>query len=93
MSAIGSATAFGLVRGLAFDTPARLTEPGAIVRGRNFLRIWRGRIVFRKHLWRLLRDKPELIEDMGLTIERAERELKKPFWRPSIVPIEDAPYG
>ena len=35
---------------------------------------WRKRVRFRGHLWRLLRDKPELIEDVGLSIEIAQQE-------------------
>jgi hypothetical protein len=38
-----------------------------------------------QHLRRLLRDKPELIDDIGLTVEQAEQEITKPFWRRSCV--------
>jgi uncharacterized protein YjiS (DUF1127 family) len=42
---------------------------------------WRKRARFRRHLRRLLRDKPELLEDAGLASEFAQRESGKPFWR------------
>jgi uncharacterized protein YjiS (DUF1127 family) len=42
---------------------------------------WRRRARFRRHLRRLLRDKPELLEDAGLAIEFAQRESGKLFWR------------
>jgi uncharacterized protein YjiS (DUF1127 family) len=45
------------------------------------LETWRKRVRFRRHLWRLLRDKPELIEDIGLSVEIAQQESVKPFWR------------
>jgi uncharacterized protein YjiS (DUF1127 family) len=50
---------------------------------RNIFQVWRERIRFRQQLWRLLRDKPELIEDIGLTIADAREEIAQPFWRPS----------
>ena len=49
----------------------------------SILQVWRGRIRFRQQLWRLLRDSPTLIEDIGLTVEQAKEELAKPFWRRS----------
>jgi len=50
-------------------------------RPRNRFHVWHGRIRFRQHLWRLLRDKPELLADVGFTIEHAREEVSKPFWR------------
>lgn len=49
--------------------------------GRNILQVWRGRIRFRRQLWRLLRDSPTLIEDIGLTVAQAKEEVALPFWR------------
>jgi len=42
---------------------------------------WRKRMRYRWHLRRLLRDRPELIEDAGLCLEEAVRQSEKPFWR------------
>ena len=43
---------------------------------------WRRRRHYRNELRRLLGVGPHLIADIGLTIEAARREIKKPFWRP-----------
>ena len=42
---------------------------------------WQIRRCYRKDLERLLRVGPYMIEDVGLTIEEAKREIKKPFWQ------------
>jgi uncharacterized protein YjiS (DUF1127 family) len=50
----------------------------------NILDIWRARIRFRQELWRLQRDKPELLADIGLTTELVRTECAKRFWQPSL---------
>jgi uncharacterized protein YjiS (DUF1127 family) len=42
---------------------------------------WRKRFRFRRHLERLSKDGPQLIEDIGLTMDEVEAELQKPFWQ------------
>ena len=42
---------------------------------------WRRRLRFRRHMARLLRLDAGLIEDMGLTLQEAQQEVAKPFWR------------
>jgi uncharacterized protein YjiS (DUF1127 family) len=42
---------------------------------------WRRRIRLRHHLARLLRVDAGLIEDVGLSVQEAEKEIAKPFWR------------
>ena len=49
----------------------------------SLMQVWRARIRFRQELWRLLRDSPALIEDIGLTVEQAKEEIAKPFWHRS----------
>jgi len=66
--------------------PAPTSFPGIghTVRLAGVIRGWRARVRFRQQLWRLLRDKPKLIEDIGLSIAEAKEEIARPFWRPSI---------
>jgi uncharacterized protein YjiS (DUF1127 family) len=47
----------------------------------SLFEVWRRRRRYRWHLTRLLRDEPELILDIGLSIRAAELEIAKPFWR------------
>jgi uncharacterized protein YjiS (DUF1127 family) len=49
----------------------------------NVVTIWLARIRSRRELWRLLRDKPELLADIGLTPELAHAECGKHFWQAS----------
>jgi uncharacterized protein YjiS (DUF1127 family) len=42
---------------------------------------WFERALFREELALMARDTPELIDDIGLTMEQVEIELAKPFWR------------
>jgi uncharacterized protein YjiS (DUF1127 family) len=42
---------------------------------------WRKRIRFRRHLARLLETDPGLVVDIGLTVQEAEKEVQKSFWR------------
>jgi uncharacterized protein YjiS (DUF1127 family) len=44
------------------------------------LREWRRRLRYRRDLRRLSRSGPHLIDDIGLTLEEARREMSKPFW-------------
>ena len=48
----------------------------------RILATWRRRRAYRDHLRRLLRVGPYMIDDIGLTVEAARREIAKPFWRP-----------
>ena len=47
----------------------------------NLISAWRERSYFRWDLARLAKDSPELIDDIGLTMEQVEAEIAKPFWR------------
>jgi uncharacterized protein YjiS (DUF1127 family) len=42
---------------------------------------WQTRRRFRKDLARLLRVGTYMIEDVGLTLAEANREIEKPFWQ------------
>jgi len=68
----------------AIPAPTSLGEAGRIASLAAIIEGWRARVRFRQQLWRLLRDKPALIEDIGLTITEAKEEIARPFWRPSI---------
>jgi uncharacterized protein YjiS (DUF1127 family) len=57
------------------DAPAQAPDRKGV------LTTWRGRVRCRHELWRLLKDKPELLTDIGLTVEVARAECDKPFWR------------
>ena len=46
------------------------------------LALWQQRADTRQELERLLHSSPHLIADVGLTVERARREIAKPVWRP-----------
>lgn len=43
---------------------------------------WERRRDYRKKPKHLLRVGPRLIADIGLTLEKAHKEIEKPFWRP-----------
>ena len=43
--------------------------------------VWQTRRRFRKDLARLLRVGTYMIEDVGLTLAEANREIEKPFWQ------------
>jgi uncharacterized protein YjiS (DUF1127 family) len=47
----------------------------------NLISAWRERGYFRWELARLAKDNPELIDDIGLTMQQVEAEIAKPFWR------------
>ncbi|WP_292667494.1 DUF1127 domain-containing protein [Mesorhizobium sp.] len=47
----------------------------------NLISAWRERSYFRWELARLANDAPELIDDIGLTMQQIEAEIAKPFWR------------
>ena len=57
------------------------TAVAAPAKRESILAIWRGRIHFRWELAQLLRNNPELIDDVGLTARQIEREIAKPFWQ------------
>jgi uncharacterized protein YjiS (DUF1127 family) len=42
---------------------------------------WHGRRRYRGDLRRLMIVAPHMIADVGLTLEKARREVAKPFWR------------
>jgi uncharacterized protein YjiS (DUF1127 family) len=42
---------------------------------------WRERLYFRRELMRLVKDGPELIDDIGLTMRQVDDEIAKPFWQ------------
>ncbi|MEQ1955528.1 DUF1127 domain-containing protein [Mesorhizobium sp. CN2-181] len=42
---------------------------------------WEERKRFRWHLARMSKDDPHLIDDIGLTRQQVEAEIKKPFWQ------------
>lgn len=53
-------------------------------RGPGLIRLfmtWTERSRFREELALMARDTPELIDDIGLTMEQANTEITKPFWR------------
>lgn len=43
--------------------------------------VWRGRLRHREALAALARLGPHILEDVGMTVEQVEAELKKPFWK------------
>ena len=55
--------------------------PRPLVAGGNLIK----RITLWAHMWRsrriLARLESDLLEDLGLTIQVADREASKPFWR------------
>lgn len=52
-----------------------------IARLPGLIRSWRERMYYRGELMRLLKDGPELIDDIGLTMRQVEAEITKPFWQ------------
>jgi uncharacterized protein YjiS (DUF1127 family) len=52
-------------------------RPGLI----SLVRTWTERARFREELGTKARDTPELIDDIGLTMDEVRAELAKPFWR------------
>ena len=59
-------------------SPSRRYTPAAL---RDVIAAWRERIYFRRELEQLLKNNPELIDDIGLTKRQIEAEITKPFWR------------
>ena len=62
--------------------PAKATNrperrPGLI----SLITAWSDRAYFREQLALMARDTPELIDDIGLTMNEAKAEIAKPFWR------------
>jgi uncharacterized protein YjiS (DUF1127 family) len=43
--------------------------------------VWRARRRYRKELRRLLTVGPHMIADIGLTLDEAQNEMVRPFWR------------
>ena len=71
--------AFDLQRALPACSTGTHGLDGPAPAGGRFDR-WRRRIRLRGHLARLHKTNPSLIEDIGLTLDEAEREIRKPFW-------------
>jgi uncharacterized protein YjiS (DUF1127 family) len=44
--------------------------------------LWRARRHYRTELRRLLTVGPHMIADIGLTLDEAQSEMVRPFWRP-----------
>lgn len=53
----------------------------SLARVRRQVETWEERKRFRLKLEDMLVTAPHLIDDIGLTKERAEAEISKPFWR------------
>ena len=53
-----------------------------VSRLREVLALWRRRNAFRDDLKRLQVVGPHMIADIGLTAERAQREIDRPLWQP-----------
>jgi uncharacterized protein YjiS (DUF1127 family) len=68
------------------DEAARLPDAMSVARAgeqaswSGTLREWRRRLRYRRDLRRLSRSGSHLIDDIGLTLEEARREMRKPFW-------------
>ena len=70
--------------GSSLSSASRLRPASAVAapaRRESIFAIWRGRIARRWELAKLLRNNPELIDDVGLTARQIEAEVAKPFWR------------
>jgi uncharacterized protein YjiS (DUF1127 family) len=65
---------------LAASHRERSLPDGPLTAG-TITEIWRKRTRYRRHLARLMATGSGLVEDIGLTLEQAEQEIKKPFWR------------
>lgn len=48
---------------------------------RGILATWRERIRVRWKLAQMAQENPHLLKDIGLTKQRVEMEIAKPFWR------------
>jgi len=57
------------------------SETNRIDRIRRLLREWERRYRYRQDLKRLLKVGDGMILDIGLTLEAARAESRKPFWR------------
>jgi uncharacterized protein YjiS (DUF1127 family) len=64
----------------AASRPEKGLRDGPMIAG-SVIETWRKRSRYRRHLARLLATAAELVEDIGLTVEHAEGEIKKPCWR------------
>lgn len=47
----------------------------------RLLAVWEERIRFRQQLELMAKNKPELLDDVGLTRAQVDRETRKPFWQ------------
>ena len=59
-------------------SPSRRYTPAGL---RDAIAAWRERRYFRRELEQLLKNNPELIDDVGLTKRQIEAAIAKPFWR------------
>ena len=60
------------------EAPRRRYSPVALL---EIVASWRRRTYCRRELKQLLRDCPELIDDVGLTRRDVETEIGKTFWQ------------
>lgn len=47
----------------------------------RLLAVWEERVRFRQQLELMARNKPELLDDVGLTRAQVDRETRKSFWQ------------
>lgn len=47
----------------------------------RLLTVWEERVRFRQQLELMARNKPELLDDVGLTRAQIDRETRKSFWQ------------
>jgi uncharacterized protein YjiS (DUF1127 family) len=72
----------GTVRSDRRRLPIGATDPaGGPLGVRGLIEVWGARVRSRRQLADMARDMPELIVDIGLTMEQVEAEIDKPFWR------------
>lgn len=72
-----------------FRLSPRLLQPlAAAILGVGHLplRLWQ-RSCYRQQLARLLEGDPRLIRDIGMTVEDAEYEAQRPFWKNFCTPL------
>ena len=56
-------------------------RPHSLATLRSLIAAWRERTRLRRHLERMSKANPHLIDDIGLTRRQVEAEIAKPFWQ------------
>ena len=56
-------------------------QPDGPILEESLIESWRKRLRYRWHLRRIIRCEPELLSDIGLTMNEARSEARTPFWR------------